>query len=117
LFQFVLPSNQGEPAGNKAVRHIQFGDAFPASPGQIADEAGAFGTVNCKREGSSMPTLVLRETIPTVADASVMPAPHARKATPRDRSFEGVLIFSGIGFGLMILAATFGYLQLPAPVF
>ena len=64
-----------------------------------------------------MPTLVLRETIPTVTDASATPAPHAGKATPRDRSFEGVLIFSGIGFGLMILAATFGYLQLPAPVF
>jgi hypothetical protein len=64
-----------------------------------------------------MPTFVLREKFPTVADAPAMPARPAREAKPRDRSLEGVLIFSGIGFGLTVLAAIFGYLELPPPVF
>jgi hypothetical protein len=64
-----------------------------------------------------MPTLVLREKFPTAADAPAMPARLAREAESRDRSLEGVLIFSGIGFGLMVLAAIFRILELPPPVF
>jgi hypothetical protein len=64
-----------------------------------------------------MPTLVLRENITSVANAPATPARPARQAKPRDRSLEGVLIFSGIGFALMMLAAIFSYLQLPPPVF
>jgi hypothetical protein len=64
-----------------------------------------------------MPTLVLRDNISSAANAPAMPGRPSREAKPRDRSLEGVLVFSGIGFGLTILAAIFGYLQLPPPVF
>jgi hypothetical protein len=37
--------------------------------------------------------------------------------TQRDDSIEGVLIFSGIGFTLTVLAAIFQWLQLPPPYF
>ena len=49
-----------------------------------------------------MPTLVLRENIPPVAKAPGKPVRQASEAKP-DRSLEGVLIFSGIGFALMVL--------------
>jgi hypothetical protein len=64
-----------------------------------------------------MPTLVLRDNISSAANAPAMPARPVRQAKPRDRSLEGVLIFSGIGFGLTILAVAFRVLELPAPVF
>lgn len=64
-----------------------------------------------------MPTLVLRQSIPSSAESPAISARPAPQAKSEDRSLEGVLIFSGIGFGLMILAAIFGYLQLPPPVF
>jgi hypothetical protein len=64
-----------------------------------------------------MPTLVLREKFSTVADTPAMPARPSREAKPRDRSLEGVLIFSGIGFGLTVLAIVFRILELPPPVF
>jgi hypothetical protein len=64
-----------------------------------------------------MPTLVSRDNISSIANAPAMPGRPSREATPHDRSLEGVLVFSGIGFGLTILAAVFGYLQLPPPVF
>ena len=61
-----------------------------------------------------MPTLVLRENVSSAPDAKARPT---RQTTPRDRSLEGVLIFSGIGFGLMVLAIVFRVLELPPPVF
>ena len=63
-----------------------------------------------------MPTLVLRESI---SPALTSPrTPLGRKIeTGRDRSLEGIVIFSGIGFGLAILAAFFQVLQLPPPYF
>jgi hypothetical protein len=64
-----------------------------------------------------MPTLVLREKFPTAADAPAMPARPSREAKPRDRSLEGILVFSGLGFGLMVLAIVFRILELPPPVF
>jgi hypothetical protein len=62
-----------------------------------------------------MPTFVLRETMPSTANVAAVSARRARKSV--DRSLEGVLIFSGLGLGLMLLAAVFNYLQLPPPVF
>jgi hypothetical protein len=63
-----------------------------------------------------MPTLVLRENIPPVAKASGKPIRQASETRP-DRSLEGVLIFSGIGFALMVLAIIFQWLELPPPYF
>ena len=63
-----------------------------------------------------MPTLVLRENIPPVAKASAKPVRQASEAKP-DRSLEGVLIFSGIGFTLMVAATVFRLLELPPPYF
>jgi hypothetical protein len=64
-----------------------------------------------------MPTLVLRETIPTAAKAPATSSRSTSKTGRSDRSLEGVLIFSGIGFGLMVLAAIFSMLELPPPIF
>ena len=61
-----------------------------------------------------MPTLVLREPISSSTDASTK---AARAPKSRDKSLESVLIFSGIGFGLMVLAIIFRVLELPPPVF
>jgi hypothetical protein len=61
-----------------------------------------------------MPTLVLRETAPPAAKASGM---SARPATTPDKSLEGVLLFSGIGFALMLCAIIFQLLELPPPYF
>jgi len=63
-----------------------------------------------------MPTLVLGENIPPVAKASGMPTRRTNEARP-DRSLEGVLIFSGIGFALMVAATVFRLLELPPPYF
>ena len=61
-----------------------------------------------------MPTLVLRETMPSAASRAISSASTSGRP---DRSLEGVLIFSGIGLTLMVLAAVFNLLQLPPPVF
>jgi hypothetical protein len=64
-----------------------------------------------------MPTLVLRQTIPSSVETRAISARPARPPKPADRSLEGVLLFSGLGFGLLVLAAIFSYLQLPPPYF
>lgn len=62
-----------------------------------------------------MPTLVLREKMSPPAMTSGISIPRIR--AKKDSSLEGVLIFSGIGFGLLVLGAIFQYLQLPPPYF
>jgi hypothetical protein len=63
-----------------------------------------------------MPTLVLRENIPPTVKASGISTRPVTDAKP-DRSLAGILIFSGLGFTLMMLAAIFRYLELPPPYF
>ena len=66
-----------------------------------------------------MSSLALREEIRPASEApgiSITARP-ASPSKPASASLEGVLLFSGIGFGLMFLAAVFGYLQLPPPYF
>jgi hypothetical protein len=63
-----------------------------------------------------MPTLVLRETIPPAAKASGISSRLISAAKP-DRSLEGVLIFSGISFALMLFAIIFRSLELPPAYF
>ncbi len=63
-----------------------------------------------------MPTLALREIVSTTR-APAMPRRATTEAERSDRSLQGVLIFSAIGFTLMVLAAVFSLLQLPPPVF
>ena len=63
-----------------------------------------------------MPTLVLRENIPPASKTSAIPTRRTREAKP-DRSLEGVLIFSGIGLALMVIAIMFRSLDLPPPYF
>jgi hypothetical protein len=58
-----------------------------------------------------MAILVLRGNFPPAVEAS------ATLTHSVGRSYEGVVLFSGISFGLMILAAIFQYLELPPPVF
>jgi hypothetical protein len=64
-----------------------------------------------------MSSLALREDIRPAAEAPAISIRPASVSKPADRSLEGVLVFSGIGFGLMVLAAIFGDLQLPPPIF
>ena len=64
-----------------------------------------------------MPTLVLRQTIPTAVKAPATSPRSTIQPRDSDRSLEGVLIFSAIGFGLIVLAAVFSLLELPSPVF
>ena len=66
-----------------------------------------------------MTLLALREDIrpAVVAPEISIPGRSASPAKPADRSLEGILLFSGIGLGLMVLAAIFGYLELPPPYF
>ena len=62
-----------------------------------------------------MPTLVLRETI---SPATGLPGNSNRRAGAKtDPSIEGVLVFSGIGLTLMVLAAMFQYLDVPPAYF
>jgi hypothetical protein len=63
-----------------------------------------------------MPTLVLRENIAAAAKAPGISTRPARAAKP-DRSLEGVLIFSGISFALLLFAIIFQSLELPPPYF
>jgi hypothetical protein len=79
----------------------------------------AFDDTHCTHEVHFMSSLVLREDIRPATDApgiSVSARP-ASPSKPANASLEGVLLFSGIGFGLMVLAAIFGYLELPPPYF
>jgi hypothetical protein len=62
-----------------------------------------------------MPTPVLKEKMSPPVRTSGISTPRIR--AKKDRSLEGVLIFSGIGVGLLVLAAIFQYLQLPPPYF
>jgi hypothetical protein len=64
-----------------------------------------------------MSSFALREDIRPAAEAPEISARHAGEPKRADKSLEGILLFAGIGFGLMVLAAIFGYLQLPPPVF
>ena len=64
-----------------------------------------------------MPTLVLRrDTLPKTAAPSGIPTARAT-SEKTDNSIHGVLIFSGVGFSLTILAVVFQYLQLLPPYF
>jgi hypothetical protein len=63
-----------------------------------------------------MPTLVLRENIPSVAN--IPAASNRRKILAgMDPSLEGILIFSGIGLTLTMLGIVFQLLELPPPYF
>ena len=62
-----------------------------------------------------MPTLVLRETI---SPATGLPGNSNRRAGAKaDPTIEGVLIFSGIGLALMLLAVIFQYLDVAQAYF
>lgn len=66
-----------------------------------------------------MSSLALREDIRPATDApgisiSVRPA---NRSKPANASLGGILLFSGIGLGLLVLAAIFSYLELPPPYF
>jgi hypothetical protein len=79
----------------------------------------AFDHTHCKYEVRFMSSLALREDIRPAAEASAVSiaARSASRSKPANASLEGILLFSGIGFGLMVLAAIFGYLELPPPYF
>lgn len=64
-----------------------------------------------------MPTLALRETIPTAVAAPTISSRSTVQSKRSDRSLEGILIFAGLSFGLLVLAAIFSILQLPPPSF
>ena len=53
-----------------------------------------------------MPTLVLRKNFSPAAGTSARSASR-NSLTGRDRSFEGILVFSGIGLALMMFAIVF----------
>lgn len=63
-----------------------------------------------------MPTIALRETIPTAVTAPAISSRSTTQARRSDRSLEGVLIFSGISFTLAALAVVFHMLNLPSAV-
>jgi hypothetical protein len=88
---------------------------YRTAPG-YTDTGGAFDIRYFRHEVQFMPTLVLRENIPPPARAPRISA-HQPSAAKPDRSLEGVLIFSGIGFALMVAAAIFCSLELPPPYF
>jgi hypothetical protein len=78
----------------------------------------AFDPTHCRYEVRFMSSLALREDIRPAAEApNSISAGAARPSKPASASIEGVLLFSGIGFGLIVLAAIFGYLELPPPYF
>jgi hypothetical protein len=79
----------------------------------------AFDQTHCRYEVRFMSSLALREDIRPAAEASAISisAGAASPSKPANASIEGVLLFAGIGFGLMVLAAIFGYLELPPPYF
>ena len=63
-----------------------------------------------------MPTLVLREKIAPTARTSVISTRSVTEVKPGG-STEGILIFSGIGFTLLVLAIIFHGQGLPPPHF
>jgi hypothetical protein len=79
----------------------------------------AFDPTHCRYEVRFMSSLALREDIrpATAASGISISAGPASPSKPANASIEGVLLFSGIGFGLIVLAAIFGYLELPPPYF
>jgi hypothetical protein len=78
----------------------------------------AFDHTHCRYEVRFMSSLSLREDIRPATQAPIsISARPTGEAKPADKSLEGVLLFSGIGFALMMLAAIFGYLQFPPPVY
>jgi len=89
---------------------------YRTAPGYTENPGGAFDIRYCRHEVQFMPTLVLRENIPPPARASGT-STHKVGEAKSDRSLEGVLIFSGIGFALMIVAIIFRSLELPPPYF
>jgi hypothetical protein len=95
---------------------IQLDDALSVILRLDRKSGGAFDTKHCAGEVRFVPTLVLREKIPPAAKASAILPRQIRDARP-DRSLEGVLIFSGIGFTLLVLAIAFWCLELPPPYF
>ena len=78
-----------------------------------------FDHTNCRYEVRLMSSLALRKDsrAATEAPAISISASPASPSKPANASLEGILLFSGIGFGLIVLAAIFSYLQLPPPYF
>lgn len=79
----------------------------------------AFDNTHCRYEVRFMSSLAFREDIRSASEApgisiSARPASRSR---PANTSLEGILLFCGIGFGLIVLAAIFSYLELPPPYF
>lgn len=62
-----------------------------------------------------MPTLVLREIMPSAVSSRVNSSSSTSQRS--DGSLVGVLIFSGLGLALMVLGIVFRVLELPLPVF
>ena len=77
----------------------------------------AFDDTHCTHEVHFMSSLALREDIRPAREATAVSARAASRSKPANASLEGVLLFSGIGFGLIVLAAIFSYLGLPQPYF
>jgi len=79
----------------------------------------ASDNTHCTYEVRFMSSLALKEDIRSVSRAPGITV-SARPASPSktaNAALEGTLLFSGIGLGLMVLAAIFGYLELPPPYF
>ncbi len=111
-----------QPAAASSILFQLVSALNPVDPVSNEDAGRNFDAIHCSHEDLAMPTLVLRETIPSGAKAPAISSRSTsetrRSATkPSDRSLEGVLIFSGLGFGLMVLAAIFNMLELPPPIF
>ena len=77
----------------------------------------AFDNTHCTYEVRFMSSLALREDIRPATDAPEVSARPASPSKTANAALEGILLFSGIGSGLMVLAAIFGYLELPPPYF
>ena len=79
----------------------------------------AFDNTHCTYEDRFMSSLALKEDIrqATSAPGITVSARPASRSKIANASLEGILLFCGIGFGLMVLAAIFGYLELPPPYF
>ena len=88
-------------------------------PAENKEMGRAFDDTHCTHEVHFMSSLALREDIRPATDApgiSVSARP-ASPSKPANASLEGILLFSGIGLGLLVLAAIFSYLELPPPYF
>jgi hypothetical protein len=79
----------------------------------------AFDNTHCRYEVRFMSSLALREDIrPATATPGISTSARpASRSKPANASLEGILLFSGIGLGLVVLAAIFSYLELPPPYF